>query len=47
MRDAYALIIAPVVATALAASSAQSRSIFSGSGERHPNDVIVRVWKVE
>ena len=24
-----------------------TRSIFVGTGERHPNDVIVRVWKVE
>ena len=24
-----------------------TRAIFVGTGERHPNDVIVRVWKVE
>ena len=24
-----------------------TRAIFIGSGERHPNDVIVRVWRVE
>ena len=24
-----------------------TRAIFIGTGERHPNDVIVRVWKVE
>ena len=24
-----------------------TRAIFIGTGERHPNDVVVRVWKVE
>ena len=24
-----------------------TRAIFIGTGERHPHDVIVRVWKVE
>ena len=24
-----------------------TRAIFVGTGERHPNDVVVRVWKVE
>jgi hypothetical protein len=38
---------APTFETAAPHLQWLTRAIFVGSGERHPNDVIVRVWKVE
>ena len=37
----------PKFETAAADLQWLTRAIFVGTGERHPNDVIVRVWKVE
>jgi len=37
----------PTVETAAPHLQWLTRAIFIGTGERHPHDVIVRVWKVE
>ena len=37
----------PVFETAAPRLQWLTRAIFVGTGERHPNDVIIRVWRVE
>jgi len=37
----------PVFQTAAADLQWLTRAIFVGTGERHPNDVIVCVWRME